>query len=620
MHLNKIGLLAALTFLSLPAIADDNCKLQRYAELPVTMSGARPLVTGMINGKEAHFLADSGAFFSLLTNEGVKKFGLKPDYSTRLNVRGFGGDENAFSTTAHDFSLAGFLGGRVFHDIQFVVLGNKFAGMIDGIIGQNVLSGADTEYDLANGVIRLFSSKDCHGRNLAYWHGTANVAVVDIEATTKISHHIIGQAVLNNKKIRVVFDTGVTHSFLTLRAAKRAGIKPEMEGVSASGIIGGVGHDTHELWLARFDTLDIGGELIKNARLRMGEIEDTLNADMFLGADFFLSHRLYVSQNHRKIFFTYNGGAVFDLGNSNKDVQVADISKDTQSPSSQSTTSTDNLPSVTAGDMAESTKPKDAPLDADEFRLRGAALAGRLDFFGAIENFNQAIALDPSNAENFYQRGLAYSHSHQSMLAMNDFNSALKLHANHMPSLIERCRLRLENKDEGGARADFDLAISLVPGDASLQLRIAEIFHNFGYYDEAIKRFDEWISKNPKDERLWIALNTRCVSRAMLGKELDTALADCNLAMKRGPGNSMQLDTRAMVYLKLGNIDKSISDYKASLKLQPKGAYTLYGLGLAELRKGLKTEGEKNIETAKQIDPKVADIYSRANLTPQLMP
>jgi hypothetical protein len=35
--------------------------------------------------------------------------------------------------------------------------------------------------------------------------------------------------------------------------------------------------------------------------------------DMVLGADFFLTHRIYVANNQQKMYFTYNGGPVFDL-------------------------------------------------------------------------------------------------------------------------------------------------------------------------------------------------------------------------------------------------------------------------------------------------------------------
>jgi len=37
------------------------------------------------------------------------------------------------------------------------------------------------------------------------------------------------------------------------------------------------------------------------------------NADMLLGADFFVSHRVFVANKEHKLFLSYNGGPVFNL-------------------------------------------------------------------------------------------------------------------------------------------------------------------------------------------------------------------------------------------------------------------------------------------------------------------
>jgi tetratricopeptide (TPR) repeat protein len=112
------------------------------------------------------------------------------------------------------------------------------------------------------------------------------------------------------------------------------------------------------------------------------------------------------------------------------------------------------------------------------------------------------------------------------------------------------------------------------------------------------------------------ALNERCWARAVLGTELKLALADCNLALKIGPRNSQILDSRAFTFLRLGDYDKSIADYKAVIKLQPKQALSMYGLGIAELKKGLKAEGENDTQAALALAPNVAEFYKRLGLVP----
>ena len=52
------------------------CNIGKYADVPVTMMGSRPIVQTTINGKPVRLLADSGAFYSTLSLASAKKLGL----------------------------------------------------------------------------------------------------------------------------------------------------------------------------------------------------------------------------------------------------------------------------------------------------------------------------------------------------------------------------------------------------------------------------------------------------------------------------------------------------------------------------------------------------------------
>ena len=55
-HCRGASVLVLLAIAAGPAAAEP-CKLARFAELPVTMQGMRPLVHAAINGKDAMFIA-----------------------------------------------------------------------------------------------------------------------------------------------------------------------------------------------------------------------------------------------------------------------------------------------------------------------------------------------------------------------------------------------------------------------------------------------------------------------------------------------------------------------------------------------------------------------------------
>ena len=53
--------------------------------------------------------------------------------------------------------------------------------------------------------------------------------------------------------------------------------------------------------------------------------------------------------------------------------------------------------------------------------------------------------------------------------------------------------------------------------------------------------------------------------------------------------------------MRLGELDNAIADYDAALKLNPKLAASLYGRGLAKLKKGDTGGGNADITAAKAI-------------------
>jgi hypothetical protein len=169
MKLRLAILLVAVLGIAMPARpALAGCTITKIAELPVTMRGLRPTIKAKVDGAEGLFFVDTGAFFSFLAPAGAKKFGIH----TRLmesdfRVYGVGGRDQVSRATAHTFSIAGL----DFRNVDFLVFGG-FEDGIDGWIGGNLLAHVDAEYDLGDGVIRLFQpAGDCKDTRLGLLGG-----------------------------------------------------------------------------------------------------------------------------------------------------------------------------------------------------------------------------------------------------------------------------------------------------------------------------------------------------------------------------------------------------------------------------------------------------------------
>jgi tetratricopeptide (TPR) repeat protein/predicted aspartyl protease len=622
------ALLVSLTAIPLSGFA-AGCKITAVAPLPVTMSGMRPIVTAKINGVDAQFVADSGAFFSIISPASAAEYKLATAPSN-IVLAGLGGARNASLTTVREFTLAGV----PIHNVQFVVGGSQIVGAV-GLLGQNVFLLGDVEYDLSHGAIRLIKTEGCGKSVMVYWAKDGEAySVLDIAKATASSPHTTGLAFLNGSKLEVLFDTGADTSLLTLRAAARAGVTPETPGVVKAGLSGGIGERGVQTWIGSFDNFKIGDEEIQHTRLRFGDVS-LPNADMLIGADFFLSHRVYVATGQRKLYFTYNGGPVFDLRTGPRGGAAVAASTTPAEPAATAAAAP-TADAAALGDADASATgeaptaptqanappiPADQPKDAAGFSRRGAAYAARRDFAHAIEDFTRASELAPMEPEYFYQRAQARLGTRQPMLALDDLNRAIDLQPDYVPALLTRAGLRLSMRGpaegaSGEILADLDKVNATVAKEADARLALGNLYARAGALEQAIGQYDVWLDKHLREIRTPDVLASRCRAKAMLGEGLDKALSDCNRAVKERPQAVVYLGSRGLVYLRMGDYDKALKDFDAVLAAQPKNPWALYGRGLAKLRKGQADEGQADIVASKLVNPAVADEAARRGLAP----
>ena len=578
----------SLGMLGVSNSADAACKLIKSVELPVTMVNMQPLVSAKINGAEVQFLADTGAFYSSLTPANAAQLQLPLHAAPfNLHVKGVGGDVDVSVATVKTLTIAG-------HDlpkVDFLVGGSEVGTSNVGLLGENVLGLADAEYDLANGMIGLMKPEGCSSAAFAYWDKTKPYSLVPMEYTetdwrfSNLTPSPVATAYLNGVRIRVTFDTGAQTSVLSLDAAARAGIKPTSPGVARAGYSSGAGRRVTESWIAPFDSFKVGDEEIKHTKLRIGKI-GLDNTDMLLGADFFLSHHVYIANSQHKIYFTYNGGPVFNLS-------AQPLAAGQQIAAKDATAA----PLPVEGD----------PRDAEGYSRRGQARLSRHDFAGALSDLDRAVELAPTEPRYVQERGMAHAENKQPFLAMQDFDQALKLKPEFIPALLARGEMRLGGREEADALTDFDAVDRLAPKEADQRLLLGGLYSRLQRYDSAVSQFDLWIKAHPVDSRQSAALNGRCWARAQLGQDLQGALADCNASLRQNK-TAAALDSRGLVELRLGTYDRAIADYDAALTLSPKMAWSLYGRGIAEIKTGKAETGQADIVDATAVDPALPDI------------
>lgn len=558
--------------------ADKTCKLGKMLELPVTMIDRQPTVPVELDGHKMRLVADSGAFFSSLSPGAAAEFGFKQHSAPYgLRMSGVGGDFDPKVATIDAFKL----GSATLHHVDFLVGGSEVGPA--GLLGQNILGAADVEYDLANGVVRLMKADNCRHANLAYWAKDKPVSIEDIEPARAVGMHTQGIVVLNGVRLDAMFDTGAATSILSRRAAARLGIKPGDPGVVDAGYTSGLGQGNVRTWIAPFDSLQIGdNETIKKIRLRFGDLNDSGQFDMLIGADFFLSHRVYVSNALHQMFFTYNGGPVFDLS----------IHHDEAPHDGAALTS------------------------AVAYSGRGMASAARRDYASARADLTHAIALEPANGRYYYQRATIELSMKDDEAAAADLDAAIGRMPDDARSRLARAWLRLGKEDKTGAGEDADAADHALARPSDDRFQLAMLYDSLDRPEQAIAQYGLWIDAHPHDSKLAVAYNNRCWMRATKGRDFDAAVDDCNHALRLQPHTAGFLDSRGLAYLRRGDLKKAIDDYDDALKVDPKQASSLYGRGVARRRLGQTAAGDADIAAAKAIDADTVEKLQQDGVKP----
>jgi tetratricopeptide (TPR) repeat protein len=599
---------AALAALALAAAAPAvaACQFQKIAEVPVTMEGLQPTLVAQLNGKDGKFLIDTGAFFSGVTADTAARYGMKKSIAPfGAKVQGVGGVQRDLqAVSAENFTFAGV----GFRNTDFILLGRLGGSDIVGNIGENLMGPFDVEYDFANGAIRYFKATGCgYDANLAYWSAGMSVSRIPVIDPSSILTKVITNAKVDGHTVRVMFDSGASLSVMSRNAAGRAGIRVDSEGVVDGGTSYGIYGKGLDSFLAPFASFAIGDEEIKNTRLRVANI-DLPNGDMLLGADFFLSHRILISNSQKKVYFTYNGGPVFRLDQAAQQMAKA---APTPAPAIGATTTAEapapssGPPSATAG----------GPRTAAEFARRASAESARREYEPAIADYGRALELEPENARLYRDRALVRLAARQPLLAMSDLDAALKREPNDVETLMRRGELYLAARAPDKAKGDFEAASRLAPDNSELPARIGLAYGRAGLFEPAVQQLNLWITAHPKSEDLPMALSARCWTRAAWGRELEAALADCDAALRKNRVSEV-MGNRGLVLLRMGRLDEAIVQYTAAIGQQPQLAPALYGRGLAELKKGDKAKGEADIAAANAIAPGLAAQYRRFGLAP----
>ena len=285
--------------ISPPAHAEErpdwpvDCKLERLAELPITMKSGHVTVPASINGKDVTLGIDTGGPFSSLTLGAASGIG---------NV----GHRDDLRLGEHELN-------RV-----YMAWMESFPG-VQGLIAPDILSRYDVEFDFGGNRFRLFKPNPCANHAVPW---TDSYSVIPFALTD--DGHVRVPVTLDGQNTYAILDTGAPISILSMQDASRMfGLTPDSVDIRAANRVSGLWSNLHlapytsgvwnmpsravSAYIYPFKTMTMGGMSIANPPIEVTDGRNFLGRDsasLLLGNDVLSHFHLTIAYREQKLYVT----------------------------------------------------------------------------------------------------------------------------------------------------------------------------------------------------------------------------------------------------------------------------------------------------------------------------
>jgi predicted aspartyl protease len=267
------------------------CHVELRADVPMTLTRLRLMITAEANGQPLRLEVDTGAAgVAALSAAAVGRLALKPSAVANEFLYGFGGIVPREAITLDSLAV----GAAALHDVKVDALGALRPG-IDGILGLGFLARYDLDLDPAAGRLRLYRTEGCRGTVIPFAEPYVTVSLArDPFPAVSMPIKIEGNT------LSALIDTGSQFSIVSKTAALRLGVSakalaadPSVEATDFSG-------KKILCPIHSFHGIAIDGQSYRVLRLPV--IDTSVPFDFWLGIDYLRNQRDWISFATSKMF------------------------------------------------------------------------------------------------------------------------------------------------------------------------------------------------------------------------------------------------------------------------------------------------------------------------------
>jgi predicted aspartyl protease len=276
----------------------EECKLHRIASLPMTRAGTLITIPVSVNGKELHFLVDTGGYVTSISQDVAASLKLEPHNIMMNRIEDAGGKVASQYVWADSFKLGGMEAKKF--DLMVDLLKDPH---IDGTLAPDLLRNFDLDFDFATMTLNLFRPHACEGQAV-YWTKDYIALPMDILK----SGHARVDITLDNENMDAILDTGASASVMTLNSARHYfDLDKDSSGVSKLGhVVSGQG-SVNDSYRYAFKSLSMGGVAVTNPKIVLADAPTVMaveHASLILGMSELRYLHLYFAYHERKLYIS----------------------------------------------------------------------------------------------------------------------------------------------------------------------------------------------------------------------------------------------------------------------------------------------------------------------------
>ncbi len=290
---------ALLGLLASACAAPEHCVIAPVTEVTAAISRDFALVPARLNGQNVRLMLDTGAGITMVSHALADRLALMPEDRLFPNaIEGIGGVTLSRRMVVDNFQVGGIDLGKQSVMVTAPGLFHGFDPPPDGIIGGDFLSHFDADIDLPRRRIGFYRAAACRTPFAPPWPGAT---IYRLPARITGGGQFLVTVTVDGVRLVALLDSGAEATAINRRAMAKLGLTPARLAGDPKREEIGIDMGRRAASLHHFATFKVGAETYRDPTIWVSDMP-LLAADMLLGADFFQSHRVWLSFAQQTVF------------------------------------------------------------------------------------------------------------------------------------------------------------------------------------------------------------------------------------------------------------------------------------------------------------------------------